>query len=114
MAKEYGVSRGDEVHEMQHTHQHPPYMTIFYLLTALTIIEVSSTGVINRYVGLSPEIALPRSIGVPFLLVVSAIKAVMVAMFYMHLKYDKRLYSVVIGGPLIFAAIFIVLTIHWG
>src|SRR5947209_7728974 len=99
MTKEYGVSRGDEVHEMQHTHQHPPYMTIFYVLTVLTVIEVGSTGVVNRYVGVPQSLSLPRNIGIPFLLVVSAIKATLVAMYYMHLKYDKRVYSVVIGGP---------------
>ncbi len=113
MAKEYGISAGDHVNDPVQTHKHPPYMAVFYALLAITVIEVGTTGVINKYIGLSPDIAIPHPYSIVWLLVLSSIKAVLVAMYYMHLKYDKRLYSLVIGGPLVFAAVFIALTIRW-
>lgn len=114
MAKQYGASAGDHVDDAVHTHQHPPYMRIFYILLALTVIEVGTTGVINPYIGLPASLAIPRPYSIVWLLALSAIKAGLVAAYYMHLKYDKRLYSLVIGGPLAFAAVFVLLTIRWG
>jgi cytochrome c oxidase subunit IV len=113
MAKEYGVSKGDQVADAAHTHKHPPYMAIFYILLVLTVVEVGSTGVVNKYIGLSPDIAVPHPWVIPWLLILSSIKAVLVAMYYMHLKFDKRLYSIIFGGPLLFAAVFVILTIRW-
>jgi cytochrome c oxidase subunit 4 len=40
----------------------------------------------------------------PILLTLSALKFALVAMFYMHLKFDNRLFSWVFVGPLCFAA----------
>lgn len=114
MAKQYGASAGDHVNDAVHTHKHPPYLRVFYILLGLTVLEVGTTGVINPYIGLSPDLAIPKPYSIVWLLVLSAIKAGLVAAYYMHLKYDKRLYSLVIGGPLIFAAVFVVLTIRWG
>ena len=45
---------------------------------------------------------------VPTLLILSALKFVIVVMFYMHLKYDHRLFRVLFTGPLLIAA----LTLH--
>jgi cytochrome c oxidase subunit 4 len=40
---------------------------------------------------------------VPQLLIMSAAKFIIVVMFYMHLKYDHRLFKAVFTGPLIIA-----------
>jgi heme/copper-type cytochrome/quinol oxidase subunit 4 len=55
---------------------------------------------------------------VPLLLALSAVKFALVAMFYMHLKQDHRLFSGVFVFPLIIAAIVIVslvvlMAYHW-
>jgi cytochrome c oxidase subunit 4 len=42
---------------------------------------------------------------VPTLLIMSAMKFVIVVMFYMHLKYDHRLFRVLFTGPLLIAAL---------
>jgi cytochrome c oxidase subunit IV len=42
---------------------------------------------------------------VPTLLALSACKFVIVVMFYMHLKYDNKLFRILFTGPLIIAMI---------
>ena len=41
----------------------------------------------------------------PSLLIMSAVKFAIVVMFYMHLRYDHKLFRVLFTGPLIIAAI---------
>jgi caa(3)-type oxidase subunit IV len=41
---------------------------------------------------------------------IAACKALLVAAFFMHLKYDNKVYSVVFGGSFLFLSVFIVLT----
>ena len=43
-------------------------------------------------------------------MVIAAIKATLVAMFFMHLKYDNKLYMFVFVGGVLFLAVFITLT----
>jgi cytochrome c oxidase subunit 4 len=55
---------------------------------------------------------------VPLLLALSAVKFALVAMFYMHLKQDHRLFSGVFVFPLIIAGIVIIslvvlMAYHW-
>lgn len=41
---------------------------------------------------------------------IAATKASLVVLYFMHLKYDKKIFSVVFVGALLFLAVFIVLT----
>jgi cytochrome c oxidase subunit 4 len=41
---------------------------------------------------------------------IAVIKATLVAMFFMHLKYDNRIYMLVFVGSLLFLAVFIIFT----
>jgi cytochrome c oxidase subunit 4 len=43
-------------------------------------------------------------------MIIAAFKASLVALFFMHLKYDNRIYMAVFVGSLIFLAVFITLT----
>ena len=45
---------------------------------------------------------------VPLLLVLSAAKFVLVVLFFMHLRYDSRVFTVVFTGPLLIAIAFVV------
>lgn len=77
---------------------HPQYGTYFIVgafLTIITVIEVWA-----YYV---PAWVAHWSF-VPSLLVMSAIKFVTVVMFYMHLKYDHKLFRALFVGPLVIAA----------
>jgi cytochrome c oxidase subunit 4 len=68
------------------------YVVVAAFLLAITVMEV--------WVFYVP--ALTRVL-VPILLILSTLKFVLVAMFYMHLKFDHAWFSYVFIGPLIIA-----------
>lgn len=76
-------------------HAHPTagtYVRVAALLVILTVIEV---GVFY--------VPAFQAVLVPVLLLLSAIKFSLVAMFYMHLRSDSRYFSFLFGGPLLIA-----------
>ena len=44
-------------------------------------------------------------------MLIAGFKATLVALFFMHLKYDNKLYSLVFVGAILFLAIFIIFTL---
>lgn len=58
--------------------KHPNYLGVFYILTVLTALEVGVT-----------YLPLPR---IPVLLPIAIAKASLVAMYYMHLRYDLPIF----------------------
>ena len=64
------------------------YVIVFGWLTLLTIVEVAITQ------------GLPESIRVPVLIVIAVIKALLVVLFYMHLRYDSKWYWVTLLVPI--------------
>jgi cytochrome c oxidase subunit 4 len=80
-----------------HAHEHPTwkqYKWVALILTVITILEVWA-----YYI---PAL-VASAIFVPMLLIMSAAKFAIVVMFYMHLKYDHRLFRALFTGPLIIA-----------
>lgn len=92
------------------THSHPSigvYLKIGLTLFVLTALEVGAYEVVHR--GQPAGFAqLLDPVVVPVLLVLSAFKFALVAMFYMHLKSDQRLLSGVFIFSLTIAAVVIV------
>ena len=81
------------------------YVISFFVLGALTMIEFAASN-------------LPSPIKLPALLGLASIKALMVAGIYMHLRFDKRVFStmMLLGlgiGILMVLAFTIVLGINW-
>ena len=75
----------------EHAHPGPrEYVTIAVILAIITAIEVAIL-----------DVAFLRGILVPLLLVLSAVKFVLVVMWFMHLKFDNRLFSLMFAGPLV-------------
>jgi cytochrome c oxidase subunit IV len=76
-----------------------PYLAVFIALAVLTLLELGVT-----------YLDLPR---IPLLVPLALIKASLVAMFYMHLKYDRKIFSLlfvfglIFGIGLIFSLIFL-------
>jgi|SRR5690606_16610661 len=68
------------------------YWLVALVLTILTLAEVAAVHI----PALNPVI-------VPILVVLSAVKFVLVVMFYMHLKGDHRVYTAVFVAPLTLA-----------
>ncbi len=87
----------------EHAHaDHPTwqkYVVIGVILTIITVIEVSA-----YYI---PAWETSR-IYVPSMLTLSAAKFIIVVMFYMHLKYDHKLFRALFTGPLIIAIVTII------
>jgi cytochrome c oxidase subunit IV len=65
-----------------------PYLAVFIALAVLTLLELGVT-----------YLDLPR---IPLLVPLALIKASLVAMFYMHLKYDRKIFSLMFVFGLIF------------
>ena len=83
--------------EVEHTH--PTWSTYWKVALILTLITVGE--VWAYYI---PSFVASRGF-VPTLLILSALKFVIVVMFYMHLKYDAKLFRAVFVGPLSIAII---------
>jgi cytochrome c oxidase subunit 4 len=85
-----------------HAHAHPTWST--YKWVALVLIVIT---VIEVWVYYIPQFVASR-LFVPSLLIMSAAKFGIVVMFYMHLKYDHKLFRALFTGPLIIAVLTIV------
>jgi cytochrome c oxidase subunit IV len=82
-----------------HAHAHPTwkqYKWVALILLVITIIEV--------WVYYIPSFVASK-LFVPALLIMSAVKFAIVVLYYMHLKYDARLFRALFTGPLIIAVV---------
>jgi cytochrome c oxidase subunit 4 len=80
-------------------HAHPTwkqYKWVALILTAITVVEV--------WIYYIPSFVASK-LFVPALLIMSAVKFAIVVLFYMHLKYDARLFRALFTGPLIIAVV---------
>jgi cytochrome c oxidase subunit 4 len=77
-----------------HAHSHPNYMAIFWWLLALTISEVIAAVVPTGG-------AYPHAAKGGILVVLALGKATLVAMYFMHLRFEKRTLGVIAVTPLV-------------
>jgi caa(3)-type oxidase subunit IV len=75
-----------------------PYLQVFVALAVLTAVEV----------GVS-SLGIDHTLKVLLLLGFSAAKAALVALFYMHLRYDHRILALIGGFPLFLVVIMLVI-----
>jgi cytochrome c oxidase subunit 4 len=90
------TSADTDVHAMGEVHEHPTwkqYKWVALILTLITAVEV--------WVYYTPFQYSPMF--VPALLIMSAVKFAIVVLFYMHLKYDHKIFKALFTGPLIIA-----------
>jgi caa(3)-type oxidase subunit IV len=80
------------------THTHPNYMGIFWVLLVLTVIEVALT-----FVG------LPKLLLGSLLVILAVWKAALVAMDFMHLKFERRTLAMIAVVPFILCLFFILM-----
>ncbi len=69
------------------------YLAVFAVLAGLTLLEVGVT-----------YTSLPR---LPILLPLALLKAGLVVLFYMHLKYDRQVFRLLFSGGLVMGAMLI-------
>ena len=77
-------------------HKHPNYWAVFIALAVLTATITITELFID-------SIPIPKEIIRTAFVVMSFIKATLVAMYYMHLKFDSFVYTVLFMMPVIFA-----------
>ena len=76
-------------------HKKRPYLWVFLWLAVLTAIEV----------GVSFITLNNKSIQIVILVVLAAAKALLVALYYMHLRYDHPILRLIGGFPFLLAVI---------
>jgi cytochrome c oxidase subunit 4 len=84
------------LHSMGEVHEHPSWKQYKWVALILGIITVVEVWVYYTPFRQSPMFA-------PVLLIMSAVKFATVVAFYMHLKYDHKLFRALFIGPLIIA-----------
>ena len=80
---------------MSAAHKEPNYMAIFWWLLALTIIEIGAT-----------RLPVPHMIIAILLVGMALSKAALVAMYFMHLKFERHTLAIIAVTPL-FLCIFL-------
>ena len=77
--------------------EHPTWSTYWKVAVILTLITV-----VEVWIYYIPSFVASR-LFVPSLLIMSAVKFVTVVLFYMHLRYDHKLFRALFTAPLIIA-----------
>jgi cytochrome c oxidase subunit 4 len=73
-----------------------PYLGAFAVLVALTLVEI----------GVVLSGGIPRGAATLALVAIASAKAALIALFYMHLRYETRILTVTVLGPLVAPAIY--------
>ena len=84
-------------HENEQKHKAPNYMAIFYWLAGLTVVEVAWATLLHTN-------RKPLIIG---LVIFAGVKALMVALFFMHLKFERKTLGLIVGSTLILGVILV-------
>ena len=79
-------------------HSTANYLRIFYILLALTIVEVAIV-----------YLHLPKTLLVSLLVVLAVWKAALVAMHFMHLKFEKTTLALIALSPFILCVLLILM-----
>ncbi len=83
-------------------HKHPNYIAIWIYLAVLTLVEV---GVVVLKI-------LPRHLLIGTLLFLAIWKALLVALYFMHLKFEPKKLIVIVLAPLPLAVILVMFVIR--
>ncbi|HLN93415.1 MAG TPA: cytochrome C oxidase subunit IV family protein [Thermoanaerobaculia bacterium] len=75
---------------------HPNYLTIFWILLSVTIVEVGYS-----------FMKVPRPVLIGGLVALAGFKALLVALYFMHLKFERKALGVIVGSTLILGVILV-------
>ena len=79
-------------------HSTANYLRIFYILLALTVVEVAIV-----------YLHLPKTLLVALLIVLAVWKAALVALHFMHLKFEKRTLALIALSPFVLCVFLILM-----
>ncbi|MDQ5872593.1 MAG: cytochrome C oxidase subunit IV family protein [Acidobacteriota bacterium] len=77
-------------------HKHPNYMAIFWILLAVTVVEVGYS-----------LLPVPRGLLITGLVALAGFKALLVALYFMHLKFEPKSLGIIVASTLILGAILV-------
>lgn len=77
-------------------HRHPNYLAIFWILLSVTIVEVGYS-----------FLKVPRPILIGGLVLLAGFKALLVALYFMHLKFERKTLGIIVGSTLILGVILV-------
>jgi len=97
---EASIAAGGHDAEEHHVLPLPLYFAVFGALLVLTVITV----------GVS-LLGLPAQLAIAVAMAVASVKAALVVLYFMHLRYDAKFYSFIFIASLFFIALFFVFTI---
>lgn len=81
-----------------------PYVAVLAFLAIVTVVEV-------QIPSLGAAWGIPHALQISFLIGTAVIKAMMVALYYMHLRYEPRILRLLPSGPLLFVALLILVVL---
>ena len=85
---------------MEHAHKRPNYILIWIYLAVLTAAEL----------GLAFELPISRNLKLGLLLFLAVWKALLVGLYFMHLKFEKRILAMVAVTPPMLLMMFLFIT----
>jgi cytochrome c oxidase subunit 4 len=77
-------------------HKHPNYVAIWWILLIVTMIEVGYS-----------FMKVPRPVLIFGLVGMAAFKALLVALYFMHLKFERKTLGIIVGSTLILGVILV-------
>ena len=87
-----------------HTHEHPNYVLIWYWLLGLALVSV-----------LLSALPIPQAVTLFLIFAAACVKAVLVALYYMHLRFERTALVVsLVGATLATAAVLFFLLVPDG
>jgi len=92
--------RQEHLQDEHVTTLHPNYMGVFWWLLALTILEVI-------FASLPTGPSYPQIAKIALLVTLAVTKAALVALYFMHLKFEVRTLSLIALTPMILCAFFL-------
>ncbi len=77
-------------------HKHPNYVAIWFVLLIVTVMEVGYS-----------FLKVPRPILIMGLVGMAVFKALLVALYFMHLKFERKSLGIIVGSTLILGMILV-------
>lgn len=86
----------------EHTTHVVPWRTLFAVFSALVVLTVLTVAATRVDLG---------QLNLALALAIATVKATLVLLYFMHLRWERRFNAVVLGATLLFAGLFILLTL---
>ena len=81
-----------------------PYVAVLAFLAIVTVVEV-------QIPTLGTAWGISHGLQIVFLMGTAIIKTAMVALYYMHLRYEPRVLRLLPAGPLVFVALLVLVVV---